>query len=294
MNAIHEFQSRGKEYKVAGTAEGGRFRLLARSPTSGFFETVAYSDQESIQADMLAELARLATQKAENLPDGSREFEHGGKRWKIGVEGQGAFIARETRDGWRMTNFEYSLTPPYYVIAREFAAFGREQGFAQKIDSLESATRERIAAIEAERDRARDDARDTFRDLNAARERIAELEAQLAAAGRARTEGEALTMCATFDPSVNGTYEPHARLYVRRGDSVFSLREGLDREGAEWIKLPPLPPIEPVKAGAEERKPAPPALARHDWHTHRGHVSCERCGAPFSESRKDQACGAQP
>ena len=330
MSAIHEFQARGREYKVANTAGSWRFRLLAKSPTSGFFETVVYSDQESIQADMLAELARLATQKAENLPDGSREFVCG-HRWRIDFRCDVPRLFRMDGDEEVIVGLRDPSAPPLVVLAEQFAALGREQGFAQKIDSLESATRERIAALEAERDRYRQDASDFHSDCGTARravakagERIIALEqaerdsraevadlsgrleaqkaradglvrvgvmateamneewrlrtaaekklailegelvaAKTAAAGRARTEGDSIEMTAVYDGGNGGGYEPHVRLYVRRGDRIDVLTEErghyhpttgavLSEPSHQWTQLPPLPPIEPVKAGAGE------------------------------------------
>lgn len=362
----------GTEYKVAQRGQGS-LQLCRFSQADRWFNGVSLNCYGEA---LLAELARLATQKAENLPDGSREFEHGGKRWNIGVEGQGAFIASETRDGWRMTNFENPMAPPYYVIAREFAALGREQGRAEAFSEVAAMDEEiaakssaneaaladlaaRIAELEAklsdekwksdgihadckqarrvahaaeclveilkgdirdleqaeresraevadllgrlEAQKARADANDRAANADAAMaakemvKALAEIDRQ-----KARADGAEFLS----EREVQG-YEPHVRLYVRRGDRIYILAENRGhydpRTGAElsppnreWVQLPPLPPIEPAKAGAEECEPDPPGMVRHDWHTHRGHVSCERCGAPFSEGLKDHACGAQP
>lgn len=309
-------------------------------------------------ASMKAELARLATQKAENLPDGSRRFRYGNPDWEWRIALNPPSLARNKGDGfgWHDIDAGGPDAPPLGILAEQFAKLGREVGFAQKIDSLESATRERIAALEDERDQARKHHSHEYQNRIELQGRIAELDAQLAdekwksggieadreqvrrvahaaerlveilkgkirdleqterdsraevaslIEGDGRAECADVEMTAVYDVGNSGGYEPHVRLYVRRGDRIYILAEDrgrYDRQtGAElsppnreWVQLPPLPPIEPAKAGAEAREPAPPDLARHDWHTHRGHVSCERCGAPFSEGLKDHACGAQP
>jgi len=135
--------------------------------------------------DVLRELARLATESSERKADkaqagGSRIFSHEGQAWRIfAAPGKCPLLFEMTGAGDVAVKLSDRRAPHEIILCREFAALGREQGFAQKIDALESATRERIATLQRECDTWRDGCAVDQRDLVAARERIAELEASL-------------------------------------------------------------------------------------------------------------------
>lgn len=176
---VHQFSIDGFPHLVEVFEAQGANRVLLRKIVRSQSVELLRSELEpcaTLAGNLLRELARLATQKAENLPDGSREFEHGGGLWRISfTDGGYPQLFKLNADGPVGVSWYESRAPHFQILAEQFAALGRAQGLREKVQILPTAAAI-IRSIEKERDRARDDARDTFRDLNAARERIATLE----------------------------------------------------------------------------------------------------------------------
>lgn len=188
------------------TSEGGRsFSVIENRYASASPSVWLEADNRTVDPDsfgdvLLREIVRLAIAREsapESLPDGSRGFEHGGKRWKIKlspprvleevIAGRGAFcLAGEDTPG----------IPPFEVLAEQFAALGREQE-AARIEPLLRQARDEAARLREEsqrnaenyakevkrlfeeRDTARREVREMFAERNASRDRISELGAEV-------------------------------------------------------------------------------------------------------------------
>ena len=187
MSVIHSFSDGGGKFSVVMTNAGrGEVR-----PWLEFNQRTV--DPDSFGDALLRELARLATQKAENLPNGSREVAD--------------LIERLDRQKARAEMAEAATQS----VMRIMGTINEERnGFCRQLAVLEG----ELAA------------------------------AKTAAAGRARTEG---------DP------RRFAQL-CEMGGSLFAVAADgsgwVQKADAHWLPLPPLPPIEPAKAGAEECEPS--------------------------------------